>query len=704
MKRRRIAPVGTNASPIPRTDWRQAVLATLSLALTLAGCGTDGTKFPGGPPSAEATYGECVFCHRELATHMAETGGHHDLGLRCQACHENLLPGEVGPGHRSKPRCADCHRDQETHHDPALGTATECTQCHTPHGSRNLRLVNESISTPTGEVRPVEFINRDGLADGSYASASDPGSGACEICHTTTRFYRSDGSGQQHFVSNCIVCHGHQQGFALSISLDRCELCHGEIVDRMGATGGHGVVDSNCQACHENLLPGTIGPGHRSVPRCADCHLEQQTHHDPAVGTATECTQCHSPHGSPNLRLVNESISTPAGGARPVEFINRDGLADGSYASATDPGSGACEICHTTTKFYRGDGSGQQHFVSNCIVCHGHEQGFALSISLDNCTVCHGEIVDRMDATGGHGVVDSNCQACHENLLPGEVGPGHRSKPRCADCHRDEETHHDPALGTATECTQCHTPHGSRNLRLVKERISTPAGGARPVEFINRNGLANGSYASVNDPGSGVCEICHTTTRFYRSDGSGQQHFVSNCIVCHGHEQGFALSISLDDCTVCHGGIVDRMGATGGHGTVDSNCQACHQNLLPGEVGQGHRSVPRCAECHLDKQTHHDPAAGTATECTQCHTPHGSPNLRLVRESISTPAGGVRPVEFTSTNGLADGSYASVSHPGSGVCEICHTATQFYRGDGSGQQHETDPCVDCHSHAAAFTP
>jgi len=300
--------------------------------------------------------------------------------------------------------------------------------------------------------------------------------------------------------------------------------------------------------------------------------------------------------------------------------------------------------------------------------------------------------------------LDSKCRACHENLLPGEVGPGHRSKPHCADCHLEQKAHHDPAVGTATECTQCHTPHGSRNLRLVNERISTPAGGVRPVEFVNRDGLADGSYASTSDPGSGVCEICHTTTKFYRSNASGQQHFVSNCIACHGHQKAFAVSISLEDCGVCHGEIVDRMDATGGHGILDSSCQACHENLLPGTVGLGHRSKPRCADCHLEQKAHHDPAIGTATECTQCHTPHGSPNLRLVKESISTPAGGPRPVEFTNDNGLADGSYASASHPGSGVCEICHTATQFYRSDGSGQLHYGDICVDCHLHDQAFTP
>jgi predicted CXXCH cytochrome family protein len=155
-------------------------------------------------------------------------------------------------------------------------------------------------------------------------------------------------------------------------------VCHGPIAAQMQATGGHGKVGSNCQGCHLDSQPGDFGPGHRSVPTCASCHTEEQTHHDPEAGTAGECTQCHTPHGSLNLRLVNEIISTPENGNRPVEFTNRDGKADGSFASVSKPGTGVCEICHTSTDFYRADGTSEEkHFETTCTVCHTHDRGFS---------------------------------------------------------------------------------------------------------------------------------------------------------------------------------------------------------------------------------------------------------------------------------------------------------------------------------------
>jgi predicted CXXCH cytochrome family protein len=192
-----------------------SALVVAFLTLVAAGCSKDGaTQYVGGPPLAEATYGQCAFCHKPLATHMAETGGHSSLQLKCETCHADQQPGEFGPGHRAVPACADCHDGQLPHHDPAAGTPKECTKCHTPHGSSNLSLVRESIEINPGDFRLLTFTNRMGLADGSYASASQPGTGVCEVCHATTTVYRNDGAGAPHFTTTCVDCHEHSRAFA----------------------------------------------------------------------------------------------------------------------------------------------------------------------------------------------------------------------------------------------------------------------------------------------------------------------------------------------------------------------------------------------------------------------------------------------------------------------------------------------------------
>jgi predicted CXXCH cytochrome family protein len=192
------------------------VLATLAVAAWLAACGTDGaSQYRGEPPPIDQVYGQCAFCHDDVAVPMYATGGHGGFNVNCTRCHsDDLTPGRVGPDHRSVPVCTDCHTRQQTHMDPAAGTPQQCLVCHTPHGSPNLYLVNVEITVPDGNVVPIDFTNLIGRADGSFASATDPGTGVCEVCHATTTVYNSEGDGAPHFTNNCAVCHTHAAAFA----------------------------------------------------------------------------------------------------------------------------------------------------------------------------------------------------------------------------------------------------------------------------------------------------------------------------------------------------------------------------------------------------------------------------------------------------------------------------------------------------------
>lgn len=194
--------------------WENRSAGLLLVAALLAGCGGSVTEFDQQLPPARETYGACAVCHSGLANHMFDNGGHGSLRIKCERCHEQLLEIDAGPAHRSIPACADCHRQQVTHQDPEAGTEAECLVCHTPHGSANLYLVRERIVTPDDTVSPIEFTNLEGLEDGSFASVSEPGSGLCEVCHSTTRYFRSDGTGEEHFPFTCFTCHPHSDGFA----------------------------------------------------------------------------------------------------------------------------------------------------------------------------------------------------------------------------------------------------------------------------------------------------------------------------------------------------------------------------------------------------------------------------------------------------------------------------------------------------------
>ncbi|MBX3025013.1 hypothetical protein KF840_08900 [bacterium] len=189
----------------------------LGLALLfVAACGHDGApQYGGKPPPIDQVYGQCTFCHDQVAVPMYTFGGHGGFKVTCTTCHDqDLTPGRVGPDHRNVPACADCHSKQKTHMDPAAGTPQQCLVCHTPHGSPNLYLVDTDITVPSGAVAPIDFTNLIGKADGSFASATDPGTGLCEVCHATTTYYNSEGTGAPHFTNNCVVCHTHAAAFA----------------------------------------------------------------------------------------------------------------------------------------------------------------------------------------------------------------------------------------------------------------------------------------------------------------------------------------------------------------------------------------------------------------------------------------------------------------------------------------------------------
>jgi hypothetical protein len=95
---------------------------------------------------------------------------------------------------------------------------------------------------------------------------------------------------------------------------------------------------------------------------------------------------------------------------------------------------------------------------------------------------------------------------------------------------------------------------------------------------------------------------------------------------------------------------------------------------------------------------------GLRLSCAECHDPHGSNNIRLVRDVVRTTGGEDRAVLLRSLSGMAEGGLVSASAPGTGLCEVCHTRTQFYRADGGGAPHYTSPCGVCHPHAAGFAP
>ncbi|MDP2104582.1 MAG: CxxxxCH/CxxCH domain-containing protein, partial [Desulfobulbaceae bacterium] len=124
--------------------------------------------------------------------------------------------------------------------------------------------------------------------------------------------------------------------------------------------------------------------------------------------------------------------------------------------------------------------------------------------------------------------------------------------------------------------------------QLIKKKITTSQGD-REVKFFDPNGFTDDTMAVA-----GICQVCHTETKYYKNDGTGASHNSGACCTqCHLSKEGFKVT-----CDACHGfppvnntaaqpdGLVWLNGKITGSLTagahelhaVKYSCSTCHQN------------------------------------------------------------------------------------------------------------------------------
>lgn len=160
-----------------------------------------------------------------------------------------------------------------------------------------------------------------------------------------------------------------------------------------------------------------------------------------------------------------------------------------------------------------GSSTGDPAETEACVACHQAQgESFALPSShhlLLYCTTCHAPRASR--------------------------GKGHADTRACADCH--SEFSHPKA---SSDCSSCHDPHGSTNAFAIREVLKRPDGSEAAVLVKKQEGASDeGLVHTGPKAGSGLCESCHTKTRYYLANGQGDAHFAQHCPKCHEHRRGF---------------------------------------------------------------------------------------------------------------------------------------------------------------------
>lgn len=230
------------------------------------------------------------------------------------------------------------------------------------------QLIRESIRTPSGELKPVRFFDPGAAASGlvDLAGGNQP-QGVCQVCHTQTRFYRNDGSGD-HYTSDCARCHDRRQGFKMvgghiGAATDKPMCLHCHLADF--AEEHVGRRGFSCDICHDRAALGLV-----PVAAVTDAIAAG------VAGGTVVCSTCHNDsHFNPDGSLVSEHHRTDLSVSGACDSCHKVG------PGSDGPRQGPCLSCHGSGKWFDPQREG--------VAAHAH--GPALTTVRDSrvCFSCH---------------------------------------------------------------------------------------------------------------------------------------------------------------------------------------------------------------------------------------------------------------------------------------------------------------------------
>lgn len=291
--------------------------------------------------------------------------------------------------------------------------------------------------------------------------------------------------------------------------------------------------------------------------------------------------------------------------------------------------------------------------------------------------------------------------------------------------------------------------------QLIKKSIATPTSGAKDVKFFDASltyasdtigGTADMTADPIANPPQGICQVCHTKTKYYNNDGKQPDranpagprvaalahNSTSPCTGCHAISVGFRptnadhtfISNLGTTCANCHNqaDIVT--------GTHKGNCTDCHTappalvtpfptTKWPTATGQP-RATGTCVDCHtpiattftahpkaLDHSGQVDPYtnASGVTTCTGCHFHRNKDVINDIHGVDGSPCDTCHELAYNAGSGTYSGSGVLISRAaqyGKGNCKKCHPdiAGNFFvhpnSGDHTGQVDATPQCLTCH--------
>ncbi|MDQ7062934.1 MAG: cytochrome c3 family protein [candidate division KSB1 bacterium] len=461
----------------------------------------------------------------------------------------------------------------------------------------------------------------------------------------------------------------------------------------------------------------------------------------PHWGNGIDCGSCHVAHQGADVQLTNQvgnanlcmSCHNPAGLASNKPFSDADRAVPGTSGTshawdvpATNSDYGADLPINPELRLRIYDGN------IVCSTCHNqHKQTYSPFLRASNyqnamCKDCHavrnvGSYRDDPNNRGSHPVgipyptddsrffaspqnpalplVDPDrveCTTCHQVHFAdsgganGGAGDGYilrvpNDDNLCKSCHAYQDHQ---GMG----CLTCHDVHDPQrqNIFIVRNAVDTPNSGTRSVVFTAETG-AN-SFADGDSQYDGICEVCHTATKYHRNDGTGDHSHNAgkNCTQCHTHENQFHFEhpTANTDCSNCH---TDMLAAH------NDNCQACHPvdftATIIGPIGTWNGE---CSACH-NPGVAETGNLQTPTKGHRCIVCHGQQmetgNFEGFHKEHIDKANCVVCHGFIPNTGTAIGS------DNRDVCAICHVGGKNDAVQSIHKRHVPKglSCLECHN-------
>ena len=297
--------------------------------------------------------------------------------------------------------------------------------------------------------------------------------------------------------------------------------------------------------------------------------------------------------GRPVIVEASAPQSVPQAGTAAPSARAQQTLAQ---APATPPagyaGSEACATCHTgydasinASKHGQAKNPRTPAAAMGCESCHGPGEAhmndpekmkpvqfnkLSAKAVTETCGTCHNRGVHAQWKGSQHEARNVSCVTCHSvhhPKSPTSQLKASTQQQQCMSCHRDkvaklDRSGHMPVREGKMECSSCHNPHGSTNVRLLKtgntinEACSSCHAEKRGPFLFEHAGVSGESCATCHDPhGSNndrmlvaklpfLCQRCHNHTRhpstIYDNKvvNSSNRLFSRSCVTCHSAIHG----------------------------------------------------------------------------------------------------------------------------------------------------------------------